>query len=106
MSASKVYDAVSSVMPCAHLAFKVGSAPSLPWCVYYLSDIDGMSADNKFISRRNSWVVEHYWRDYDAEKESSLESVLEENFGVFSKSETWIDSENCCQTTYTFTEFE
>lgn len=106
MSAKEVYKAVSSVMPCAHLAFREGSAPELPWCVYYLDDIDGFAADNRFAAKKNHWVVEHYWRNYSEEKESALEKVLEEKFGTFSKSEVWVDDENCCQTAYYFSEID
>lgn len=93
-------------MPCAHLAYQTAAAPELPWCVYYLDGVDGMAADNRFAAKRNSWVVEHYWRDYDEEKEAALEKAIEEKFGSFGKSEAWVDDENCCQTTYSFTEIE
>mgnify|MGYP007070073968 CR=1 FL=1 len=33
-------------MPCAHMAWPIGKAPELPWCVYYLDDADGFEADN------------------------------------------------------------
>lgn len=106
MSARDVYAALSSVMPCAHMAFREGCAPELPWCVYYLDSVDGFAADNGFAAKKNSWVVEHYWRDYDEEKEAALEKAIEETFGTYSKSEAWVDSERCCQTAYHFGEIE
>lgn len=106
MSGKTVYAAISPIMPCAHMAFPIGSAPDLPWCVYYLDEMDGFAADNSLLAKRNNWVVEHYWRDYDEEKESALESAIESSFGAFKKTEVWVEDENCVQTTYYFAEIE
>ncbi len=106
MSGKTVYATISPIMPCAHMAFPIGSAPDLPWCVYYLDEMDGFAADNRLLAKRNNWVVEHYWKDYDEEKESALESAIESSFGAFTKSEVWVEDENCVQSTYYFAEIE
>ena len=112
MSATEVYNAIHGVkvgkssMPVAHFAFKVGSAPKLPWCVYYLDEAEGTGADNRNYAVKNHWVVEHYWIDYDPKVEQAIEQAIEENFGSFSKIETWIESESCAQTLYRFAEFD
>jgi hypothetical protein len=113
MRGKAVYDAVTSVvlkdgshMPCAHMAFPIGNAPNLPWCVYYLDETEGIAADNRLHVRRNRWIVEHYWKDYDEEAETALEMALEQSFGVFTITESWVDTENCMETAYYFTEIE
>lgn len=113
MSGEAVYSAVTSVeiadgvhMPCAHFLYPVGSAPELPWCVYYLDEMDGYAADNRIIARRNNWIVEHYWKVYDENIEKALEDALEASFGAFRKTETWVESENCMETAYYFAEIE
>lgn len=106
MSAADVYTAVSSVMPCAHMAFPIGAAPPLPWCVYYLDEMDGYAADNRLHAKRNNWIVEHYWKDYDEGIEAALEAAIGDAFGMFTKTETWVETENCVQTSYHFAEIE
>ena len=113
MSGIDVYQAVTSVelpngskMPCAHMAFPIGSAPSLPWCVYYLDEMDGFAADNRLHARRNNWIVEHYWKDYDEGVERELEKAIEDAFGAFRKTEEWVSDENCVETAYYFAEIE
>ena len=112
MSAQDVYETVTSVpvgdgfMPCAHLCFKEGSVPPLPWCVYILDDLNGFAADNKLMAHKNSWAIEHYWDSYDPDIEAALENAIADKFGVFGKTETWIEREKCSLTTYTFTEID
>lgn len=107
MSGESVVAAISSVpLPCAHMAFPIGSAPALPWCVYYLDEMDGYAADNTLLAKRNRWVIEHYWKVHDDAIEASLEQAILDNFGAYTKTETWVDTENCVQTTYYFSEIE
>lgn len=98
-----VYEAVTSTgLPCAHLAYPEGSAPKLPWCVYYLDETPGFSADNTMFTTIRRWVIEHYWKTYDAQKDNALDEAILSNFGPFDKSETWVDEENCAMTVYYF----
>lgn len=107
MSGERVYEAVSAVMPCAHLAWRAGSVPPLPWCVYYLDEMDGYAADNRLHTRRNRWIVEHYYKEHDAELTAALEGALEQEFGAFKTTgEMWVDDEKCYETAYYFTEIE
>ena len=107
MSGEAVYKAVSEVMPCAHIAWTAGSAPELPWCVYYLDESDGIAADNRLHAKRNHWIVEHYYKEYDAVYEAALEKALADAFGVFrTTGEMWVDDESCYETAYYFTEIE
>lgn len=113
MSGKSVFDAVTSValdenrnMPCAHMAYPIGSAPPLPMCVYYLDEMDGYAADNKLHAKRNNWIVEHYWKVHDENIENALENAIESRFGAFKKTEVWVADENCVQTSYYFAEIE
>ena len=114
MSGSHVYSVITSVgigdgktMPCAHMTFPIGSvAPPLPWCVYYLDEMEGFAADNRLHAKNYNWVVEHYWKDYDEDIEAALESAIESEFGAFRKTEVWVEDENCVQTAYYFAEIE
>ena len=107
MSGQDVYEAISAVIPCAHVAWSVGSAPELPWCVYYLDEMDGYAADNRLHTRRNRWIVEHYYKVHDEEKQAALEGAIEAGFGVFrTTGEMWVEDEKCYETAYYFTEIE
>lgn len=105
MNGTNVVRAVEGVgLPCAHMAFPEGSAPDLPWCVYYLDESSGFNADNTIYAEDARWVVEHYWKTYDQEKESALEQTILSEFGPYTKTETWVQDENCTQTSYYFHE--
>lgn len=105
MSYSKVYSTVSGVVPCVHMAWPVGSAPSLPWAVFYLDETEPVG-DNGGYAERQEWIVELYQRSRDAELEKGLEAALRGSFGAIAKSESWSSSESCLITEYYFTDFE
>ncbi len=96
----------SAGLPCVHMAWPVGSAPDLPWCAFYVDEGDGFYADGLNYAGRTSWVVELYQRSRDASIESALESALSERFGPFRKTEAWVASEGCVQTSYYFTQVD
>lgn len=88
------------------MAWPVGSAPDLPWCVFYLYEDGRLSADDKRYYDMPTWAVELYQRQSDAETEGALEQSIRERFGDYDKSEAWVESEGCLQTTYTFREMK
>lgn len=105
MTPSKVVSTVESCgIPCAHFCFPKGSAPSLPWAVYYLEDSNGFIADNSTYTRGANWVVELYEKSMNTELELKIEQAIEKEFGPCSINEVWIEEENCLQKTYRFTE--
>ena len=105
MSGANVQAAVTSAgQPCAHMAWVEGTAPELPWCVYYLDEQRGVAADNRLQAKRYNWIIEHYWKTYDAEKTSALEAAIEDAFGPYESAETWVEEENCVMTAYYFRE--
>ena len=107
MSATDVMSCVTSCgVPCIRNAWPKGSAPSLPFAVFYLDEQDGTYADNAVFSRKYSWCVELYQRTNDQGLEDAVEAAIESWFGPYSKTEAWVESEGCVQTAYYFTDME
>lgn len=106
MGRREVQAVVNTVVPCAHMAWPSNSAPALPWATFYLDGMEALYADGRVYATVNTWVVELYQKTADTALESALESAIETNFTPYSKSETWVESENCMQTVYAFTEIE
>lgn len=87
------------------MAWPVGSAPNLPWAVFYMDDSEAVG-DNGGYAERQDWVVELYQRSRDAALEKELEGALRGRYGAIAKSESWSSSESCLITAYYFTDFE
>jgi hypothetical protein len=105
MSAKDVVAAVKAAgLPVAHVAWPVGSAPALPWCVYLIDEDGKLSADDSRWCSLTRWSVELYSKQGDEESAPKLEAALTAAFGDYSKEETWVESESCVMTSYLFTE--
>lgn len=91
-------------IPAAHMAWPVGSAPALPWLVFYVESQYGTYADNTIYKPSPRWAIELYQRTCDDELVEKVEASILERFGPFSKTESWVEDENCLQTTYYFTD--
>lgn len=107
MSAEAVVAAVSGAgVPIARLAWPLGSAPPLPWCVFRLDDDAKLDADGGRWASYPRWAVELYLDPSDGETEGRVEAAIAAAFGDYRKTETWVGSEGCAMATYTFTDFE
>ena len=93
-------------IPIAHLSWPTGSAPELPWMVFYLSDDRRLNADNIRWNSFTEWTVELYQKNASEEVESLVEGAINDSFGDYYKEEMWLDDEQCVMTSYTFTEIE
>lgn len=91
-------------IPSVHMAWREGTAPELPWCVFYIEDTDGVFADNSITVSSTKWVVELYQRQSKQDVEDAVEAAILSAFGPFTKSEAWVEKENCIQTSYYFKE--
>lgn len=91
-------------IPATHMAWPVGSAPALPWMAFYVSSDDGIYADDTVFKQNIRWALELYQRTCDDDLVSRVEESVLRRFGPFSKTETWVEDENCLQTTYYFTD--
>lgn len=107
MSAEAVVSAVRGAgLPIARLAWPLGSAPELPWCVFRLDEDAKLNADGARWASYPRWAVELYQRSSDAGTERKLEEAISASFGDYDKREAWVEGESCFMTTYTFTDFE
>lgn len=105
MSKQDVYSiAEDAGIPAVHMAWPIGSAPSLPWFVFYVSNQSGFNADDTMYAPVYRWALELYQKTSDEELEAKVEQSILEKFGSFSKSESWVEDENCLMTTYYFTD--
>lgn len=106
MSEKEVVAAVRAAgLPVAHIAWPKDSAPKLPFCVFYIYGDAVVFADNSRYADHYQWCVELYQRQNDSESEKKLEAELKSAFGTFKKSEAWVESEGCMQTTYVFDQY-
>ena len=104
---AEVFAALSkSGIPVAHMAWPKGSAPELPWCVFYLDDAKALFADDDFRCRHGTWACELYQESASSETEEAVEKAIHDAFGGYDKAETWVESEDCLMTVYRFTVVE
>lgn len=104
MKLSDVYTALSGAgIPIAYMAWPKGSAPQLPWAVYYLDDYDGVRADDEMWCEASKYIVELYQRLADEDVRERVEQAITASFGGFDKEETWVEDEGVYMTTYRFT---
>lgn len=105
MTGENVVAAISGAgMPICHMAWPAGSAPKLPWCVFYLNEDETLYADDAPYADRAEWCVELYCKPDDADSAPKVERALREGFGNFTKSEAWVEDQGCLQTSYVFDE--
>lgn len=71
-----------------------------PYIVYFFTDSDNISADNKVAVRRNNYRVELYTDKKDLLAESTLETVLDNASFFYNKQEVYIDTESMFQIIY------
>lgn len=107
MSKEDVVSAVRSAgLPVAHMAFPVGSKQGLPYCVFYADEVSSFCADDAVYAEVTPWTLELYQAQDDSESEKRLDAAVARAFGPYRKSEAWIESEGCVQTTYAFSQVE
>lgn len=106
MTPARVVATIKSCgIECAHMCFPEGSAPTLPWAVYYVDTTLNVHADNSTWDYKPQWIVELYEKYKNPELELAIARAIEDEFfSPPSIDETWVDDENCLMTTYRFTE--
>lgn len=87
----------------AYRAFKVGSAPALPFICYMETDTDNFFADNKVYRVIQDVDIELYSRAKDTASEALIESALETNNITWNKSEQYLSDENMYEVIYSIT---
>ena len=91
-------------LECAHMCFPKGSAPALPWAVYYLDETSDMCADGEIWDEIPIWVVEVYEKSFDPSLHRKVKDAIARDFTPPTVEQTWVEDENCLLTTYTFKE--
>ncbi len=105
MTPEKVVSCIKGCgLECAHMCFPKGSAPPLPWAVYYLDATDDMCADDGVFEEVAEWTVELYEKSADYGLHRKVKAAIAEAFAPPTVEQTWVDDENCLLTTYTFRE--
>lgn len=87
-------------LPHTYRAYPVDKAPALPWFVWYIDSESNFPADGQNYYNIKSLTVELYTASKDVDSETAIEAVLD-GMGIWDKTETWVDSEQCLMTTYT-----
>lgn len=87
----------------AYRAFPMGSAPALPFIVYYVQNSDNFMADGKVYLQKNEVTIELYSNEKDVASETLLETKLNDNCIPWQKYEEYIESEHMYQISYDIT---
>lgn len=88
-------------LPTAYDHFEVGNAADPPFITFYFEGSDDLAADNTNFQRIRPLTVELYTDNKDFALEERVEAALNGAGLVFSRSETYIDSERMYEVVYT-----
>lgn len=84
----------------AYWAFPERAAPTLPFICFYEHGYDSMSADGINFYNAKQITVELYTENKLTETESKVETALTSAELFYTKSEEWLESEECWMITY------
>lgn len=87
--------------PCVYHHWKPGTAPELPYVVYYYDNRSDFMADDENYVNIASVTIELYSGEKDFEAEQRIEKILKENKLPFDKMEIYIESEELFEQVYT-----
>ena len=100
----KVLDSITGFKDkVAYRMFPKGSAPALPFIVYYSQGTNNQFGDDKTYHVIEDINVCLYTRTKDTTSESAVETALNNGGYPWNKSEAYIDSEECYEITYEIT---
>lgn len=102
MTTAQVFQMVQTVgIPAAYHHFDEGSGQQPPFICFYYPGDDDVLADNINYARINQLIIELYTDNKDFDLEAAVEAVLKANEMVYSKVETYIDTEKMYMVAYT-----
>lgn len=93
----------NELIPCAYFMFPDdpnNPAPAPPFLVYYYPSDNDVKADNKNYSFVRELIVELYTDNKDFAAEKAVEDALTAAGFVYSRDETYIESEKLYEVTY------
>lgn len=88
-------------LPTAYDHFEVGNAADPPFICFYFEGSDDLAADNTNFQRIRPLTVELYTDNKDFALEERVEAALNGAGLVYSRSETYIDSERMYEVVFT-----
>lgn len=101
MTYKEVATMVSSIgLPYAYYQFPEGTAEAPPFICFFWSDDNDLKADNLNYQKIEHLNIELYTDNKDYDNEANVETVLTNNNVVWSKSETYVDSERLYMVIY------
>ena len=101
MTYKEVSTMVKSIgLPYAYYQFPEGTAEAPPFICFYWSEDNDLKADNINYQKIERLNIELYTDNKDYENEANIETVLTNNSVVWSKSETYRDSERVYMVLY------
>ena len=88
-------------LPYAYDHFEAGNAADPPFICFFFEGSDDLAADNTNFQRIRPLTVELYTDNKDFALEARVEAALNGAGLVYSRSETYIDSERMYEVVYT-----
>lgn len=87
-------------IPCAYYQFQNGTGQACPFICWFFESSNDLSADNTNWQRIRTLSVELYTDTKDFELEEQVEDALNAAGLVYSREETWLDSERMNMVTF------
>ena len=88
-------------IPYAYYQFPNGTEQACPFICFFFSNSNDLAADNTNYQRIRSLSIELYTDNKDFALEESVESLLNSNGLVYTREETYLDSERMYMVTFT-----
>ncbi|MBS4750323.1 hypothetical protein KG091_04450 [Carnobacteriaceae bacterium zg-ZUI78] len=103
MTLQDVYQALMSLkLPIAYYSFLEGQAPDVPYIIYYNPEDTVLKADNTNYIKHKRIIVEVYTPQKDIELENQIETLFDELSFIYTKQETYLQSERMYMLAYDF----
>lgn len=101
MTFKEVASMVSSIgVPNSYYQFPEGTGQATPFVCFYFSGDNDFKADNANYQKIEHLIIELYTDTKDFAMESTVEGVLDSNGMVWSRDESYIDTERMNMVTY------
>ena len=102
MTYKEISDMIASIgLPYAYYQFPDGTEQSPPFICFLFDSSNDLAADNTNYQRIRQLVVELYTDNKDFALEDAVEAALNGSGLVYSRSESYIDSERMFMVAYT-----
>ena len=104
MKYDKIIEMLEEVgIPFAYDHFAEGESPDPPFLIFQIPGSDNFHADDKVYEKLSTLVLELYTEKKDPAWEERVEEVLTRYEIIWTRSETWIDSEKLYEVRYEMT---